>query len=143
MARIERIKKRLDNWAMWKARGDGGGLGFHSRNILAVDVWARGTYNGAVIPVFEQEAEETDQAIQSFRQTRPHLYATLDCIYMRDMGVNNTARYLGKARSTVCANLDQADHAIDMWLQDRATERERVRATAEAQAMAAKRSFTT
>ena len=36
MARIERIKLRLDNWALWKARLGSSSLGFHSVNILAV-----------------------------------------------------------------------------------------------------------
>lgn len=143
MARLERIKKRLDNWAIWKARGDGGGLGYHTRNILATDVWGRGTYNGATIPVFEQEAEETDQAVASFRETRAHLYQTLQCIYLHDMGVNGTARQLGCARSTVLARLEQADAAVDMWLQDRAAERERRAAIHQAARLAAKGSSAT
>ena len=142
MARLERIKKRLDNWAIWKARGDGGALGYHTRNILAVDVWARGSYNGAMIPVFEQEAEETDQAVESFRETRPHVYDTLDRIYLMDLGVNETARRFGIPKATVCSHLEQADAAIDLWLQDLAVKKDRERAAALAAAAAAKRSFT-
>ena len=142
MARIERIKRRLDNWAIWKARDDGGALGYHTRNILAVDVWARGSYNGALIPVFEQEAEETDCAIESFRDTRPQVYDTLYRIYLLDLGVNETARRYGIPKSTVCAQLEQADAAIDLWLQDRAVEKDRRRAAVQAAAVASKKSFT-
>lgn len=140
MARLERIKRRLDNWAIWKCRGDGGALGYHSRNILAVDVWDRGSYNGAMIPVFEQEAEETDQAVEALLETRPYLYDTVHRIYVLDLGVNETARRYGLAKSTVCSHLEQADHAIDLWLQERAAEKERKRAALAA--AAAKRSFT-
>lgn len=142
MARIERIKRRLDNWAIWKARGAGGALGYHTRNILAVDVWARGAYNGMMIPVFEHEAEETDCAVESFRATRPQVYATLKRIYLLDLGVNETARRFGIPKSTVCSHLERADAAIDMWLQDRAAEKDKQRAAVEAAHAASKRSFT-
>ena len=142
MARIDRIKKRLDNWALWKSRGDGGGLGFHTRNILAVDVWARGSYNGAMIPVFEQEAEETNQAVESLKESRPQVFSTLQRIYLQDLGVNETARRYGVSKSTVCSHLEQADAAIDLWLQERALEKERAQAKARAEAAALKRSFT-
>lgn len=142
MARLERIKKRLDNWAIWKARGDGGALGYHTRSILAVDVWARGSYNGALIPVFEQEAEETDRAVESFRDTRPQVYDTLHRIYLLDLGVNETARRFGMSKSTVCSHLEQADAVIDLWLQERAVEKDKQRAAAAAAHAASKRSFT-
>jgi hypothetical protein len=142
MARLEHIKRRLDNWAIWKSRGHGGALGYHSRNILAVDVWARGSYNGAMIPVFEQEAEETDQAVRALETGRRHLVDTLASIYLHDLGINETARRCGVARATVCARLEQADAAIDAWLQDRAAEKDRARAAARAEAAASKRSFT-
>lgn len=142
MARIERIKRRLDNWAIWKSRGDGGALGYHSRNILAVDVWDRGSYNGAMIPVFEEEAEQTNQAVEAMREVRPQIYITLQRIYLQDLGVNETARRYGVSKSTVCSHLEQADAAIDTWLQERAIEKERAHAAARAEAAAAKRSFT-
>lgn len=143
MARIERIKRRLDNWAIWKSRGDGGALGFHSRNILAVDVWARGSYNGAMIPVFEEEAEQTNQAVESLRDPKPQVYTTLQRIYLQDLGVNETARRYGVSKSTVCSHLEQADAAIDAWLQERAVEKDRQVAAARAQAVATKRGFST
>lgn len=120
MARIERIKKRLDNWALWKARQASSGLGFHSVNVLAVDVWGRSSYNGAAIPHFDQDAEETDQAVESLQAGKDHLYLTLYAIYMNDLGVQETARRTRKAPSTIHAHLEQADRAIDAWLQEQA-----------------------
>ncbi|WP_313074907.1 hypothetical protein [Melaminivora sp.] len=130
MARIEHIKRRLDNWALWKARQNDTGLGFHSRSILAVDVWMRGSYNGASIPHFEDEASETDEAVTALKLGRGHLYTTLDCIYLRDLGVKATALRMQRAESTIHAQLEQADRAIAAWLEAQATERERRRATA-------------
>jgi len=130
VARIEHIKRRLDNWALWKARQNDTGLGFHSRSILAVDVWMRGSYNGASIPHFEDEASETDEAVTALKLGRGHLYTTLDCIYLRDLGVKATALRMQRAESTIHAQLEQADRAIAAWLEAQATERERRRATA-------------
>ncbi len=136
MARIERIKRRLDNWALWKARQASNGLGFHSVNVLAVDVWGRSSYNGASIPHFDQDAEETNRAVEALRLGKGHLFLTLDAIYMRDFGVLETARRMGKAPSTIHAHLEQADRAIDAWLQEQARIRE------EKEALARGREFT-
>lgn len=120
MARLEHIKRRLDNWALWTERGSSGGLGYATRSILASDTWARGSYNGMLIPILEQEAEQTNQAVQSLKLPRPHLFATLECIYLRDLGIKGTAQRMQRAESTIKAQLEQADHAIAGWLQDRA-----------------------
>ena len=130
MARIERIKQRLDNWALWKLRLNSSGLGFHSRNILAIDVFSRGSYNGVAIPHFEEEGKETDEAIESMRDGKQHLHDTLHHIYIMDLGIKQTARRVGKAESTIKAQLESADHYIDQWLQDKAAERDRARAQA-------------
>lgn len=128
MARIERIKQRLDNWAMWRARRDGHGLGFPSKNILANWVASpeqRSKQRESVIPVLHLEAEETDKAVQSLKTSKPHLHQTLELIYLRDLGVQATARRIGRAPSTVHAHLDAADRAIDEWLTAMAREQER------------------
>lgn len=136
MARLEHIKRRLDNWALWKARQGDAGLGFHSRSILALDVWSRGSYNGMGIPHFEDEAVETDVAVMSLKLGQGHLYATLECIYLRELGVKMTAQRMRRAESTIKAHLEQADHAIAAWLDAKAVERERQRARAVAEARA-------
>lgn len=138
MARLERIKHRLNNWAMWKSRETSGGLGYATRSVLLSDVWCRGSYNGMAIPVLEQDAEETNQAVESLRLTRSHLYVTLDCIYLKDLGIKATARRMMRAESTIKLQLEQADQAIAQWLEDRANEREKQRVQAAISTQAAK-----
>jgi len=138
MARLERIKHRLNNWALWKSREASGGLGYATRSVLLSDVWCRGSYNGMAIPVLEQDAEETNQAVESLRLTRSHLYVTLDCIYLKDLGIKATARRMMRAESTIKQQLEQADQAIAQWLEERAIEREKQRAQAALSAKAAK-----
>lgn len=141
MARLEHIKHRLDNWALWRVRMNDGGYGFSSRNLLSVwaeDVWCSTTYHGARIPHFDDEATETDQAVQALKLGRGHLYVTLDCIYLKDLGVNMTAQRMRRAVSTVHAQLEQADRWIDAWL----TAQREARDKARAQAQALKKSFT-
>ncbi|GGH62221.1 hypothetical protein GCM10010975_26680 [Comamonas phosphati] len=127
MARIEHIKRRLDNWALWRSRCDSNGLGFPSQNILAA--WGASAEQQktreSVIPVLHLEAEETDRAVESMKVGKPHLYETLHCIYIRDLGIPGTARRVGRAASTVHAHLEAADRAIDAWLVALAQENER------------------
>ena len=135
MARIEHIKRRLDNWALWRARMNDGGQGWRDRNPMAVwaeDVWTRTSYHGASIPHFDQDAEETDRAVQALKLGRGHLFVTLDCIYLKDLGVNATARRMGRAVSTIHAQLEQADRWIDAWLQAEREAKDKARAQVEA-----------
>ena len=134
MARLEHIKRRLDNWALWRERLDSGGHGYARQNVLAAvyDVWSRATYCGAVIPHFDQDAEETDRAVQALKLGRGHLYVTLDCIYLKDLGVNGTARKMRRSASTVHAQLEQADRWIDAWLIAERESKDRARAQADA-----------
>lgn len=133
MARLDHIKRRLDNWALWRARMNDGGQGWRDRNPLAAwaeDVWSRTSYHGASIPHFDEEAEETDRAVQALKLGKGHLYVTLDWIYLRDLGVNETARRMRKAPSTIHAHLEQADHWIAAWLDMEREAKERARAQA-------------
>ncbi|MFG0593778.1 hypothetical protein ACF8OH_04615 [Delftia sp. WSY_9] len=128
MARREHIKQRLNNWAMWRARRDGNGLGFATQNILAAwmaSVKQPPKVREATIPVLHLEAEETDQAVQSLKHSKPHLFLVLELIYLRDLGIQGTARRIGRAPSTVHAQLDAADKAIEDWLSEMVQERER------------------
>lgn len=138
MARIERIKRKLDNWALWKSRLNSSGLGFHSVNILAVDVWSRNSYNGSSIPHFDQEAEETDQAVESMKLGKGHLHETVHAYYLLDLGVTEIARRMGKGPSTIHAHLDQADRFIDVWLQEQLRLKEEKAALARGREFAAK-----
>lgn len=139
MARIEAIRQRLENWALWSVRGAGGGLGYASVNVLASDTWSRGRYNGATIPVLDLEAEETDQAVKALRLSRSHLYVTLELVYIKGIGVRGAAKRMRRAEGTIHAQLGEADKAIQDWLSDKAEDRERQRVAA---AAAAKKSFT-
>ena len=130
MARIDWIKLRLNNWALWHERGGAGGLGYASQSIfLAVQTSAPN--REARVPVDEIDAALTDQAVSSLKPTRPQLHQTLGLIYLAGVGVKGAARECGCAESTIKARLEQADHALAEWF----------RARSEAQAKA-KGSFT-
>ena len=130
MARLKRIQQRLDNWAIWLSRGSSGGLGYATRSILVSEVWSRGSYNGMPIPVFDDEAMQTHRAVQALQLTKSHLYITLECIYLKDLGVKATAQRMRRAESTIKSHLEQADHAIAAWLDEQVQEKERKRAQA-------------
>ncbi len=117
MARIEWVKQRLINWALWKAREAGGGLGFPGQSSFLRE--SSGGYREAIIPVDDCDAALTNDAVESFKVTRPHIYDALQCIYVKTMTVREAARELGKAESTVKALLDVADHALATWFIDR------------------------
>ncbi|MFN7043121.1 MAG: hypothetical protein ACK4OH_18705, partial [Acidovorax temperans] len=103
MARIKHIQRRLENWAIWSSRGAGGGRGFATKSVLASEVWSRGSYNNVPIPVFEEEAAETDKAVSALKLGKGHLFVTIDCIYLKDLGVRATAQRMQRAESTIKA----------------------------------------
>ena len=129
MARIEYIKLRLNNWALWKVREAGGGLGWASQSVLLSEP-ASG-YRESIVPVDDVDAGLTDTAVESLRKDRAHLYETLQCIYPLGLGVRQTAARCAVAESTISARLDQADRALMLWFRDRN------------EAAKSKRSFTT
>jgi hypothetical protein len=130
MARLRHIQRRLESWAIWSSRGASGGRGFATKSVLASEVWSRGSYNHVAIPVEEEEAWETDQAVTALKLTKSHLYVMLVHIYLEDKGIPLTAQMMGRAQSTIKAQLEQADHAIAAWLEAQAAERERKRVAA-------------
>lgn len=121
MARLEHIKQRLENWAMWRARRDNHGLGFATRNMLANWMASAGEVSRysreSSIPVFHLEAEEIESAVTALKLGKGHLHVTLMCVYVKDLGVTGTARQMRRQPSTIHAQLDQADRWIDAWLQ--------------------------
>jgi hypothetical protein len=118
MARIEWVKQRLENWALWKERERGGGLGFSSTTSFLHDA-DTSRYREARVPVDEVDASVTDQAVESLRPVRSHLFETLHFIYPGGLGIKETARRMARAESTIKAHLDQADHALKLWFDDR------------------------
>lgn len=114
MARIEWVKQRLDNWALWKAREAGGGLGFASQSSFLGEFDAT-RYRESVIPVDDVDASVTNEGVEALKPARTHLHDCLVCIYLEDRGITGTARQLGKAESTIKAQLEQADLALSVW----------------------------
>lgn len=113
MARIDWIKYRLKNWALWKVSGNSGGLGFSSQAaFLAVMVDCS---RDSPLPVDEIDAEKMDRAVESLKLGQGHLYVTLHLHYIKGLGIQDVARAMDRARSTVNANLEQADHALQSW----------------------------
>ena len=132
MARIEWVKERLVIWGAWKARREDSGLGLPRINILlSMGGGGAGGYREAVVPINELEAAETDRAVESLKLVKSHLYLTLQYIYVRNTGIRLCAQRMGRAESTIKAQLEQADAEIARWYEVR---RE--------QAEASKRSFT-
>lgn len=133
MARIEWVKRRLDNWARWRCQMAGNGLGFSAQAAFLNE--ASGTEREAKIPLDEIEASITHEGIESFRISRPQLYAVLHCMYPFGLGVSGTCARLGCERSNVYALLDVADRLLAAWFADRAARQEALQA-------AIKKSFT-
>jgi hypothetical protein len=117
MARIEYIKHRLNNWALWKARESAGGLGFAKQSVLLSEAVDR--YREASMPVDDTDGQLTNTAVEALKQPRPHLYEVLQLIYIAGIGINATSRRLGRAESTIKANLEQADQALSVWFLER------------------------
>ena len=119
MARIEWVKLRLNNWALWAERERSGGLGYNTRSVLLADTSGRDGYRESVVPVDEVDGGLTNTAVESLRLTRSHLYVTLHHIYPGGLGVKETARRMGRAESTIKLSLDEADRALATWFTDR------------------------
>lgn len=113
MARIEWIKHRLDNWALWKERERGGSLGFATQSVLLSEPVDR--YRETPMPVDETDATLTNAAVESLRPSRRQLYDRLYLIYIDGVGVREAARRQCCAESTIKASLEQADHALSAW----------------------------
>lgn len=118
MARIDYIKYRLDNWSLWKVRESSGGLGYATQSVfLSEPVDGHKELMGTIE---ETDAVLTNQAVESLRPGRLHLYQTLQLIYIDGIGIKATALRMGRAESTIKANLDQSDHALSVWFRDHA-----------------------
>jgi hypothetical protein len=125
MARIEWVKTRLNNWALWRCQMAGNGLGFSSQASFLND--APGTELEARIPVDEIEASVTHEGIESFKDTRPHVYQVLYCMYPFGLGVSGTCLRLECERANVYALLDVADRLLAAWFADRAERQQAAR----------------
>ena len=118
MSRIEWVKHRLENWALWKDRENRGGLGYAKQSSFLREA-SSDRYRESQIPIDDIDASVTNSAVESLRSTRYHLYQTLHCIYIKGIGIKQTARVMFRGESTISANLDAADHALSQWFGER------------------------
>lgn len=118
MARIESIKQRLENWALWRARMDSNGLGYHSVNVLASDVWGRGSYNGTYIPHINDDAELIDKAVAALKLAKPLLHTVVTAHHLEYLSVQEVAHRTCRALSTVHGQLAAADQFVQSWLRE-------------------------
>lgn len=135
MARIDWVKYRLNNWALWKVQEASGGMGFASQSSFLNDA-PGDSLRESKIPVDEIEASVTDEAVESLKLPRPHLYRALQCIYPLGLGVQGASRECGCQPSTIHALLGVADGVLAVWFRERAEKQEALR-------KANNRSFTT
>lgn len=131
MARIEWVKQRLENWALWKARESGGGLGFSSTTSFLHEVDSS-RYREAKIPIDEVDASVTDQGVELLKLGNGHLYETLHLVYIAGVGIRATAARMCRAESTIKSHLDQADHRLASWFLERKRQQQEARQAREA-----------
>jgi hypothetical protein len=124
MARIEWVKHRLENWALWSATMEGDGLGFSSQAAFLNAGADPGRYRETAVPIDEVEASVTDLAVAHLKLGHGHLHQTLRLFYVKGQGISGTARTMRRAESTVHHHLGQADALIATWFRERNTQRQ-------------------
>lgn len=133
MARMQWIVHRLNNWALWKDRESSGSLGFAGRSSFLREPGGDG-YRDAQIPVFDEEASVTDQAVQSLKVARPQHHETLILYYIGGprqpkLTALGVAQRHGVSERAIHTRLEECDRAIARWLEERAENAKRVPAT--------------
>ena len=118
MARIEWVKQALDNWALWAERNRAGGLGYATQSVL-LGMGVIDCDRETPLPVNEVDASIMDKAVGALKAPAPHLFETLMLYYIKGVGIKGAARALGRAESTVAANLGLADVKLAQWYTDR------------------------
>lgn len=130
MARIDWVKHRLENWALWVESERSGSMGFSTQSPLLKCERVDETRQ-VRLPIDEIDAALTDRAVSSLKLTHADLHATLKMFYVEGIGVTGIQQRIGKAASTIHARLDSADRLLSAWFGERKEVQE-----------AAKRSFT-
>lgn len=122
MARLQFIVHRLENWALWKDRESRGGLGFSATAAFLKQHSGDG-YREIQVPILDEDASVTDQAVASLKQTRPDLHRAVWLTYIGEphrLTVLGVANACGVTVDAVHKRLAAADRAIALWLQERA-----------------------
>lgn len=120
MARIEWVRHRLEEWARWSQQSESGALGFPSASPFTRMGPSSGLRESAV-PTISLQASEIDDAVKSLQLTQSHLYLVLTLTYAKGLPRHMVAKRMGRAESTISANLAAADRAIAQWLELKAT----------------------
>ena len=115
MARIKWVEHRLENWGRWSAQSEGGALGYPKQSPFARLAPSCGR-NESSVPVSDLDASEIDDAVMSLQLTQSHLYLVLTLTYAKGLPRHLVAKRMGRAESTISANLGDADRAIARWL---------------------------
>lgn len=119
MARIEWVKLRLNNWALWKARQQGGGLGFAKQSVLLRED-SDTRYCDNIIPMDEIDAGTTDLAVESLKLPRPRLYEVLHVYHAEGRGIKGSARAMDVSVAQISNLLGIADSELCKWFVDKA-----------------------
>lgn len=122
MARVEWVRQRLENWALWHERGRDGGLGYATRSVLLAEP-VDGSRE-AWVPVDEIEASITDEGVESLKAGHDHLHRTLHLYYLAGIGIKETARAMQRAESTIQAQLGRADQLLAEFFAERKRQKE-------------------
>jgi DNA-directed RNA polymerase specialized sigma24 family protein len=118
MARIDWVRHRLENWARWCQQSESGALGYPKQSAFA-RLYISGGRNDSAVPISNLEASETDDAVKSLQFTQSHLYDALVLTYAKGLPRHLVAKRMGRAESTIRKNLEDAEHAIKRWLDDK------------------------
>ena len=80
--------------------------------------------------------EKIRRKVKSLQFTQSHLYQALTLTYAKGLPRHLVAKRMCRAESTISKNLEDADHAIKRWLDDKQAAKHKMASTA-------KSSFTT
>jgi DNA-directed RNA polymerase specialized sigma24 family protein len=116
MARDTDIERRLINWADWLAGLRSRGLGYATANAAAERVDGEGYDAPSRNPVFDDEAEITDQAVKALQDD---LRRTVVLVYTGPGGIKRIAKQLGIVEVSVHARISAAHYRIKVWLSER------------------------
>ena len=117
MQRIDWVRSALNNWALWHAREASGGLGYATQSVLLAN--PVDASRECPLPIDEVDAGLMDKAVASLKVPAPHLHETLRLYYLKGVGIKGAAAAMGRAESTVSANLAHADHKLAQWFTER------------------------
>jgi hypothetical protein len=118
MARIEWVKNRLENWALWAAAERSGGLGFASQSALLRTGPVEQTRESRV-PIDEIDASITDEAVSSLIATHRDYHQTVVGYHINGLSAIGLAGAMGIGVATVHSRLASSDRLLAAWFSAR------------------------